>query len=118
MGLGKLGFRLTLVLGVGLLCSCTSGPCRGKRLSEKTVMIFKPDGSKQCQKNTGVGLKEMAKQLGSIKVKSQAKKRDGKMRAAVCGADTGQINVYEIAEKDFPLAKNVGFAKWGRQKTK
>lgn len=76
-----------------------------------TVRVFKPDGSKQCE-GGGVELADMEKQLKGIRIVSREKANDGKMRIQMCGADTGQINVYEIPSGDLAKAQKAGFKEW------
>jgi len=78
----------------------------------KTIKVYKFDGSKQCEKESGISIETMAKELGLIKIISSAKKHDGLMRTQVCGTPTGQCNVYEIFESDYPQAEKLGFKKW------
>ena len=90
-----------------LLHSCTERHCRkdgtlivpkapdnrAQQLGKK-VFVFKPDGSKQCQKGKGIPLEVMVKQLEGIKIYSQESKMDGLMRIQACGIATGQVNIY------------------------
>lgn len=78
----------------------------------KKIKIYKPDGSVQCEANTGQSIIEMQKSLDAITVFSAEKKHDGLMRIQVCGQPTGQCNVYEIAESDLAKALSFGFKKW------
>ncbi len=78
----------------------------------ETVRVFKSDGSLQCEPKTGKALEEMAKELGPLKIFSQEKLHDGKMRIQMCGTPTGQSNVYEIAKEDLAKAEVVGFKVW------
>lgn len=101
------------VLGLIITTGCATGHCRGRKepSTPKKVFVFKADESKQCDKKSGVSVEAMAAQLYKIKVYSQKKSKDGMMRMTVCGASTGQINVYEIAETDQELALSYGFKK-------
>ncbi|HEX4926213.1 MAG TPA: hypothetical protein VFV50_19120 [Bdellovibrionales bacterium] len=76
-----------------------------------TVRVYKPDGSKQCE-GGGIELADMEKQLKGIKVLAREKANDGKMRIQMCGADTGQLNVYEIPAGDLAKAQKAGFKEW------
>jgi len=80
--------------------------------TETRILVAKPDGSQQCQENSGISLEKMAKDLGSLKVHRQFKQNDGLMRIQVCGAPTGMYNVYEIDQTDLTAAQNVGFKVW------
>lgn len=82
------------------------------KTAENRVLVAKPDGSQQCEENSGKSLDEMAKELGKVEVFRQFKKNDGMMRIQVCGAPTGIHNVYEIDKKDLQKALDIGFKTW------
>ena len=90
---------------------CTTGHCRGRKLDPipKKIFIFKSDQGKQCDKNSGVSVSDMANQLKDIKVYSQENRSDGKMHPMVCGASSGKVNVYQIDSTDLAKAKSYGF---------
>ncbi|OQW54272.1 MAG: hypothetical protein A4S09_06125 [Proteobacteria bacterium SG_bin7] len=76
------------------------------------VAVFKYDGSRQCERDSGTSLEAMQKrELKGIKVIKSSKQPDGNMRASVCGGKTGLMNVYEISEKDLNKAEKRGFKK-------
>ncbi len=107
-----------LVLFFFFLFGCASGHCgRGGRivkmsnLKEK-VFIYKYDNSKQCEKETGIDIGDMAKELKGMKIFSMFNKNDGQHRIQVCGALTGYANIYEIHAKDLAKAEGLGFKKW------
>ncbi len=79
---------------------------------ESSAKVFKYDGSKQCGEAPGIELEAMKKQLQNIRVISQTKLNDGKMHIQMCGADTGQINVYEIPNSELQAALKLGFKEW------
>ena len=83
----------------------------GGNTTASTLFVFKPDGTIQCDKFQGVALDSMAQELTSaeIKVFSMRKGYDGREGIALCGAATGQINVYEIASSDVSEAVGLGF---------
>lgn len=88
-------------------------PSVGKEGKEATVFVFKPDGSKQCEENTGVAPEAMEKKdLGGIKVLSRDKRNDGMMHVQVCGRATGQVNVYEIPAGMLKEVETRGFKKF------
>jgi len=97
---------------------CASGHCGrdGKAVrmndSKLKVFVYKYDGSKQCEKDTGTELKVMSAELSSVKIFSMSKKSDGQIRVQVCGALTGMANVYEISSGDQAKAEALGFKKW------
>lgn len=76
------------------------------------VIVFKYDGSLQCNMGTPVSLEEMRKELKGIPVYSAEKKSDGQMHIQVCGSVTGQTNTYEISRKDLKTAEKRGFKEW------
>jgi hypothetical protein len=77
-----------------------------------TIFVSKSDESKQCDAASGVSLSEMQTQLNEITVYSAVKKSDGLMHIALCGAETGNYNVYEIAAIDIEKATKIGFSEW------
>lgn len=83
----------------------------GGTSAANTFFVFKPDGTLQCDKSPGVSLHSMEQELRSarIKVFSSRKGYDGREGIALCGAPTGQINVYEITSSDVPEALGLGF---------
>lgn len=108
------------------LLGCANGNCRTqanyKKETQKDiavpssslekVKVYKEDGSLQCGMGKAVTLVEMQKQLGSIKVYSSFTKNDGQMRIQVCGAPTGNCNVYEIDRAQLSEALKSGFKEW------
>ena len=110
------------------LSACTHGNCRTQKDASKTpvtsevpmtksatterVKVFKADGSLQCGQGKAVSVAEMQKQLKGITVYSSMNKNDGMMRIQVCGAPTGNSNVYEIDRKDLDAALKLGFKEW------
>ena len=79
--------------------------------SARTIFVFKLDGTMHCDPYAGVSLDSMALELGGagIKVFSRRKGYDGREGIAVCGAPTGQINIFEIAFSDLAPALSLGF---------
>jgi len=78
----------------------------------KKILVFKYDGSRQCEPDSGVSENTMSKELTEVKVYSAEKKSDGQPRVQVCGALTGYANVYKIKAENLPLAEALGFKKW------
>ena len=119
---------------LGILClialGCPSHPCKIEDRAEANAasmkekgstvkkdltsraFVYKADGSLQCGQGSKVDLAVMQKQLGDIEVFSSENKNDGMMRIQVCGAATGNVNVYEIDAKDLETALKAGFKKW------
>ncbi len=79
------------------------------------VRVFKPDGSLQCGMGSKISLETMEKDLRGIKVLSRTNMNDGLMRIQVCGAPTGQSNVYEINRSDLEKALKAGFKEWTQE---
>jgi hypothetical protein len=77
----------------------------------RTIFVFKIDGTKHCEPFVGVDLDSMENELtaAGIKVLSRRKGYDGREGIAICGAPTGQINIYEIASSDLFTALSLGF---------
>ena len=108
-----LDFLFLVIVGAG----CVSGHCNRHEKPDipddmKKILVFKYDGSRQCEPDSGISENEMAKELSEIKVYSIEKKNDGQPRVQVCGALTGYANVYKIKSKNLPLAEALGFKKW------
>jgi hypothetical protein len=79
--------------------------------SVETLFVFKLDGTKHCEPHSGIDLNSMALELAGagIEIFSKRKGYDGREGIAVCGAPTGQINIYEIAASDLASALSLGF---------
>ena len=76
------------------------------------VKVYKPDGSLQCGMGKKTALEEMEKELKGLQVFGRSNQNDGLMRIQVCGAPTGQSNVYEISRSDLGKALKAGFKEW------
>ena len=76
-----------------------------------TIFVFKLDGAMHCEPDARVSVDSMAGELTSagIEVFSRRNGYDGREGVAVCGAPTGQINIYEIASSDLSAALRLGF---------
>lgn len=123
MAMGKNMKFIVIILSLMIFTSCSSKPCREVNttgipeefknpVSKKSVFVYKYDGTKQCGEGQEVSLDAMSKQLQNIKILSMTKKNDGMMRIQVCGAPTGQANVYEIETENLKKAKDFGFQEW------
>ena len=119
------------VLGLSLF-GCATGRCLNQQATSTTsanaataagatmkpeskldhVKVYKPDGSLQCGQGKAIPIADMQKDLKDIKVFSSFNKNDGMMRIQVCGAPTGNSNVYEIDRKDLAAAVKLGFKEW------
>ena len=96
---------------IALISTCLLfSACKHTSSSSPYIKVYKSDGSIQCE-NTGVELNTMALELTNvgIDVICAQKGHDGLMRAAVCGADTGNLNIYEINSVNLPDAEPLGF---------
>ena len=102
-------FKILLTL-FGLLCIAVVVRAGGD-FPNSTNFVFKPDGTIHCDKSEGLALDFMEQELRSadIHVFSSRKGYDGREGIAVCGAPTGQINIYEIASSDVSEALDLGF---------
>lgn len=76
------------------------------------VRVYKPDGSRQCEKRTGRTVDSMERELAGIPVHHREKRSDGLMHIQVCGSPTGMINLYEIDSSNLKKAEERGFKKW------
>ena len=83
-------------------------------LNMKKVKVAKADGTLQCSQGKLIPLVEMQKELKNITVFSSLNQNDGMMRIQVCGAATGNHNVYEILESDLSKAQALGFQLWNK----
>lgn len=113
---------------MALVTGCAAGNCRQNRDKNKEitmteqknpavlptdlVKVFKYDGSLQCAMGKAISPTEMQKELKDIQVFSAESKMDGLMHMTVCGANTGQANVYTIHKKDLEAAITAGFKEW------
>ena len=141
--LGSFTF-LILVIGL-ILSGCENKPCReiqAEKMAKKNaqnpgsgvvpaapatdatptagagqlkVKVYKADGSLQCGMGAKIALEAMEKDLKGIKVLSRSNINDGLMRIQVCGAPTGQSNVYEISRSDLEKALKAGFKEWTQE---
>jgi hypothetical protein len=138
-----LGSMALLFCMLGIMLGCENKPCReiqAEEMAQKNaqnpgavtapvtaeqaqaaaagqlkVKVYKPDGSLQCGMGSKIALETMEKDLKGIKVFSRTNMNDGLMRIQVCGAPTGQSNVYEIARADLEKALKAGFKEWTQE---
>lgn len=117
----KVMFYLFFVFIVG----CTQGNCirktsdskaETKTIKEKTVWVYKYDGSLQCGLGEIISLGKMKSELEDFFVYKMEKRNDGLMRTMNCGSPTGMANVYQIPEKNLEDAKSLGFEVWSFSK--
>ena len=112
-----------------LLSACANKPCReptsplgaapiekpsGKpAVNPNRLWVAKPDGSAQCEENSGSGPEKMKVDLlKGIPVYDMSSKDDGLMRTQMCGNETGKHNVYLIDKKNLEKVKALGFKEW------
>lgn len=81
----------------------------GRDADSPKVRVFKPDGSKQCEKKGAVSVESMERELSGIPVFAKDKRSDGLMHVQVCGSPTGMINTFEIDLKNLKKAEERGF---------
>lgn len=96
---------IALTICISLLSACNQNDS-----SSTYVKVYKDDNSVQCG-STGIELDVMGMELinAGIDVVCSQKGNDGMMRATVCDADTGNINIYEIYSVNLPDAVDIGF---------
>lgn len=90
----------------------TSPNAAGESASDGTVRrvrVYKPDGSRQCERRAGISLEVMERELAGIIVHTREKRKDGLMHIQVCGGPTGMINLYEIDAAMTKQAEQRGF---------
>ncbi len=118
-----------------MFASCSTGNCRSQKIKaeqagpefqpkenkllpdtskNERVHVFKANGSLQCGQGKSIDAAAMSKELKEITVYSSTTENDGKMRIQVCGAPTGNVNVYEIDKTNLDRAVSFGFSEWIR----
>ena len=85
------------------------------------VWIFKDDGTRQCEDDPGISLKEMAEELETLGAEVlDSEKRQYGVVSTLCGAPTGQVNAYEVSLDDWNRIKKGyvgpnGFRVWPQE---
>lgn len=99
--------KMALVITAGLLAA----GCSVSEEDLQQVKVFQSDASVQCE-SEGVAPAEMQKVLTSanIDVQCAQKGHTGMMHTTVCGAPTGNVNVYTIDASKIAEARTLGFA--------
>lgn len=94
-----------LIVSLGLLAI----PASAK--ADDSAEIFKPDGTLQCEQGMEISLNDMARDLrrSGIGVIESRKGHDGVFRMTMCGASTGNINIFSIFLRDLKEAEEIGF---------
>lgn len=77
--------------------------------TDRTILVYKPDGSLQCGMGKSITAEDMEKELSGIAVSFREKRSDGLMHIQACGQPTGMVNVYEIPERSLSAAEKRGF---------
>jgi len=79
--------------------------------AEPDVQIFRPDGTLQCGMGKKIPIADMKAELAKahIDVLNAREGNDGLMHPMLCGAATGNINIFTIASKDLEAARKLGF---------
>lgn len=77
----------------------------------ETREVYKPEGSRQCEPGSGVGAAELRAELEAarIPVLGYRPGSDGRVRPAVCGAQTGRIHVFAIPAAAVSDAQALGY---------
>jgi hypothetical protein len=93
------------------LAACAAPPADPPAAAEAGVKVFKARGAVQCA-GRGTAPEAMRAELerAGVRVSSAGCGSDGRMRPALCGATTGEINLFDIAAADLPAARALGFA--------
>ena len=98
----------TLIAVLLVLISCKES---SRSTAEGDSKVFHYSGAVQCQPTSGISLAEMQMQLtnAGIDVVCAQTGADGMNYPAVCGGQTGEINIYQIREENLEDAINLGF---------
>lgn len=78
---------------------------------QSTIQVYMYDGTLQCGLGQEIPIDEMEKMLtgAGIPVLGSRKGTDGLVHIPVCGASTGNINVYSIERDGLAAAQDIGF---------
>jgi hypothetical protein len=73
--------------------------------------VFKPEGSRQCEPDSGVAEGALRAELEALRIPVLAYRsgHDGRFYPAVCGAPTGRIHVFSIPASAVPAAEARGY---------
>jgi hypothetical protein len=102
--------------GLALLCAAAgAGAADGSAGPAEHVEVFRPDGSRQCEPDSGTPPAAMRAELEAAGVTVHAARTgsDGMMYPQVCGAPTGRINVFSIDPAALADARALGFMPLG-----
>ena len=84
--------------------------------SEAVVAVFKRENSIQCEAGSGIRASRLRRELDNLKIAvlDYRKLHDGMVYPAVCGAPTGFIHVFTIANDSLLTAETAGFKRLGK----
>lgn len=113
---------ISVLLGLSACVNDTVIPAASKTAasapinSGSSIKIYKFKKSISCDQNSGTSLSDMRAELtkANISVKSAQCGNDGIARPAVCGTETGYVNVYEVSKADAAKARGMGFMSLSR----
>lgn len=128
--------KFIFICGVTLaFVGCSTGNCRSHQIAKEQagaevqpkenkllpdptvterVRVYKANGSLQCGQGKRIDPTTMAKELKEIPVYKSSTENDGKLRIQMCGAPTGNVNVFEIDKTNLERALGFGFTEWIR----
>jgi hypothetical protein len=97
--------KIAFVLTLGVMVY--SNPA----IAQDSTEVYKPDGTIQCERGKEISLTAMARDLrrSGIGILDSRKGHDGRYRMTMCGASTGNINIFSIFLRDFSEAEQIGF---------
>lgn len=110
LALASLAF---FALGLGA-CAATGQSPTAPPVSAAVIEVYKSDGSRQCETESGVSPQTMqARELADVQVLSARRDALRDMAfPAVCGGMTGSVNVFTIPAADWEKVHARGFARW------
>lgn len=128
--------KLIFVCGIAIVsANCSTGNCRSQQIKAEQigpevspkenkllpepsgverVRVYKANGSLQCAQGKSIDPAVMRKDLKDIHVYKSSTDNDGKLRIQVCGAPTGNVNIFEIDKTNLEQAISYGFTEWIR----
>jgi hypothetical protein len=106
----KTAIPLSFVLALAAGVACAAA--KKKADDAETLWVARADGSRSCAPGKAASLEDSAAELkkAGVTVLESRKSHDGKMRAAVCGIETGRRNAHRVAKADLEKAQQLGFA--------
>ncbi len=102
---------LSLAAMLGACAAPPTGSAVEPPMDGPVVQVFKPRGAVQCgARGTPPEAMRADLERAGIRVRRATCGSDGRMRPAVCGGGTGEINLFDIAAADQARAQALGFA--------